>query len=463
MLYYILNTPNQVHLTGDSLNILLYEILMNMSLLQDTQPNMQPKSKAPQAGISVQLASFVTLVVASIAFVGGWAISGDKTAIASHLPAFVAGALIQNQEPEDVDFSPVWKAWHMLDKKFVPAALGTTSVATSTSEDRVWGMIQGLTSSLGDPYTVFMPPVEAQEFQEDISGTFEGVGMEIDVRDGVLIVVSPLKDSPAGRSGIQAKDLILEIDGESTEGISVGSAVKKIRGPRGSVVVLGVLHEGAQSTEDVSITRDVINFPTIETEDRGDGIFVISLYSFTAQSPNLFRGAIQEFIDSGSSKLILDLRSNPGGYLEAAVDMASFFLPSGKVVVTEDFGNDGKPSIHRSRGYDIFKDNPIEMVILVNKGSASASEILAGALNEYDIATIIGTNTFGKGSVQELVSITSDTSLKVTVARWLLPGDVWIPSTGIIPDIESDLTVEDYKAEKDPQMDRAVKYLNTGQ
>lgn len=420
-------------------------------------------SSATKTGVSVQVASLVTLLVAVIAFVGGWALSGNRESLASHLPAFVGGALAQTQQPEGVDFGPVWRAWYELDRKFVPAALGTTTHATSTNEDRVWGMVQGLAASMGDPYTVFLPPVEAQAFEEDISGTFEGVGMEIDVKDGVLTVVSPLKDSPAERAGMQAKDIILKIDGENTKGISVGDAVKKIRGPRGTEVVLSVLHEGAQSTEDITITRDVIDFPTIETERLSDGTFVISLYSFTAQAPRLFRDALQEFAYTGGNKLIIDLRGNPGGYLEAAVDMASYFLPAGAIVVTEDYGGNRDPIIHRSKGYDVFKDQPVKVVILTNKGSASASEILAGSLRAHDIATIIGTNSFGKGSVQELVNITSGTSLKVTVARWLLPGDEWIPNTGMIPDIEVERTPEEYLADEDPQMDRAVEFLRTGQ
>lgn len=417
--------------------------------------------KAHMPGVNPRLALAVTIVVALVAFGGGWALGGDRAKIAAYLPAFVGGALVADQPPSDVDLTPVWKAWNTLNTRFVPAALGTTSAATTTPQDRVWGMIEGMAASLGDPYTVFMPPVKAQEFHDDISGAFEGVGMEIDAVNGALIVVSPLKDSPAAKAGILAKDIILKIDGVSTEGVAVDAAVKKIRGPQGSKVVLTILHDGSTKSEDITLTRDVINFPTIETKKLPNGIFVISLYTFTAPSPNLFRNALREFVASGDKKLIFDLRGNPGGYLEAAVDMASWFLPSGKEVVTEDYGSNQDPIVHRSRGYDALGSD-IKMVILVNKGSASASEILAGALHAYGKATLIGTNTFGKGSVQELVSITPDTSLKVTVARWLLPGGIWIPHTGIVPDIMSTTTAELIKAKKDPQMDRAVEFLNTG-
>ncbi|HCM43953.1 TPA: hypothetical protein DIS55_03305, partial [Candidatus Kaiserbacteria bacterium] len=249
-----------------------------------------------------------------------------------------------------------------------------------------------------------------------------------------------------------------KIDGADTNGIDVGAAVKKIRGPRGSTVTLTIARDGLSEPREIQVTRDVINVPTIITTLRPDGVFVIQLYSFTANSPQLFREGLREFIDSGSTRLILDLRGNPGGYLEAAVDMASWFLPSGKIVVTEDYVEHAKNTVHRSRGYDIFNQN-LKMVVLVDRGSASASEILAKALQHYGIATIVGTKTFGKGSVQELVNITSDTSLKITVARWLGPDTMQIPLEGIAPDIEVAFTPEDKEDGKDIQLERAVALL----
>ena len=413
-------------------------------------------------GVSPKVAAMATLIVAFVAFTGGWALGGHKSALTPLLPAFIGGALsTDDQPPAGVDFAPVWKSWNVLNTQFVPAALGTTSAATTTPEDMVWGMIEGMASSLGDPYTVFMPPVKAQQFHDDISGSFQGVGMEVDSVKGALIVVSPLKDSPAAKAGILAKDIILKIDGESTANMDVATAVKKIRGPQGSKVKLSILHDGSTTPKDIDVTRDVINFPTLETKKLPGGIFVISLYTFTATSPALFRDAIRAFVVSGDKKLIFDLRGNPGGYLDAAVEMASYFLPSGEAVVTEDYGTKQDPIVHRSLGYDVVGTD-VKTVILVDKGSASASEILSGALHSYGRATMIGTNTFGKGSVQELISITPDTSLKVTVARWLLPGNIWIPHTGIVPDIMATTTEAAIAAHKDEQMDRAVQFLTTG-
>ena len=218
--------------------------------------------------------------------------------------------------PPDVDFTPVWKAWRVIDEKFVPAAVATsTQVATTTLErnqERVWGMIQGLAGSLGDPYTFFLPPKENEIFAEDISGAFEGVGMEIAVRDQVLTVVSPLKGTPADRAGIKSGDRILKIDNLETRGMDISSAVSRIRGPKGTEVVFLIMREGFPEPREIKVTREVINIPIITTEARPDGIFVIELQSFTANSPELFRGALRKFVESKDRYLILDLRGNPG-------------------------------------------------------------------------------------------------------------------------------------------------------
>ncbi|MEK9182078.1 MAG: S41 family peptidase [Patescibacteria group bacterium] len=372
-----------------------------------------------------------------------------------------------------VDFAPFWKAWQVLDEKFVPTKIGTSTLTVSTTttiQDRVWGAIGGLTNSLGDPYTVFFPPEESKSFETEISGNFEGVGMEIGIKDGVVTVVAPLKGNPAQRAGILAGDKILTIDGQSTVNMSVDKAVKLIRGKVGTKVKLTIVREGKKEPIEFAITREVINIPTVDTEIKGgrmaegkdgkiiDGIFIIKLYNFYSTSPNLFREALREFIESDSNKLILDLRGNPGGYLEAAVDMASWFLPLGKVIVREDFGKNAPPQTYRSKGYDIFNDN-LKMAVLVDGGSASASEILAGALKEHGIAKLVGTKTFGKGSVQEVVKITPDTSLKITIARWLTPLGNSISENGLTPDFEVKLTQEEFLKGQDLQTEKAIEVL----
>lgn len=359
-------------------------------------------------------------------------------------------------QSEGVDFSPFWKAWDILNEKYVPTATTSTSV---TDQDKVWGAIQGLAASYGDPYTVFFPPVQAELFQSDVRGNFEGVGMEIVSEDGALTVISPLKGSPAEKAGMRAGDKVVSIDDKSTANLSTDQAVKYIRGPKGSVVTFTVWREGKTDPLIIKVTRDVIDIPTIDYKDIGNGIYKIDLYNFSASSPNLFRKALRGFVESGDNKLILDLRGNPGGYLEAAIDMASWFLPSGKVVVKENFGPDKEETIYRSKGYDVFSDK-LKFVILVDGGSASASEILAGALSEQGRAILVGEKTFGKGSVQELVPITPDTSLKVTIARWLTPNGLSISKQGIIPQYDVKRTEEDVAAKRDPQLDKAIEILN---
>lgn len=406
----------------------------------------------PKRTYSAQWVASIVIVVLALGFAAGFwmaARANDSSGL------FVA------TPPEGVDFSPVWKAWSVIDEKFVPAAVATTTkIATSTEEvhqQRVWGMIQGLAESLGDPYTFFLPPKENELFAEDIKGEFTGVGMEIAVRDKVVTVVSPLKGTPAERAGIKSGDRILAIDGVDTTGMDVSTAVSRIRGPKGTEVALRVAREGWTEPHIIVITREVINVPTIITK-LDDDVFSIEMRSFTAVSPELFRQALREFVESRRARLILDMRGNPGGYLDAAVDMASWFLPSGRIVVTEDYAGHSDNIVHRSRGYDVFNDN-LRMVMLVDRGSASASEILAGALQHYGIATLVGERTFGKGSVQELVEITPSTALKLTVARWVGPSGEQIPLDGLKPDVEVKRTDEDREAGRDPQMDAALQIV----
>ncbi|MDP3763341.1 MAG: S41 family peptidase [bacterium] len=358
-------------------------------------------------------------------------------------------------EPVSVDFAPFWKAWNLINEKYVSAS---TTAKVIGDQEKVWGAIQGLTSSLGDPYTVFFPPVESKLFESDIRGNFDGVGMEVVAQDGAITVIAPLKNSPASRAGILAGDRIIKINGKETSNLTTEDAVQLIRGPRGTKVVLTIFRNGLKEPFDIEVIRDVINIPTADTKELPEGIFVIELYSFSAQAPNLFRAALREFIVSGNDKLIIDLRGNPGGYLEAAIDMASWFLPSSAVVVKEDFGPSRDGKIYRSKGYDIFNDD-LKLVILVDRGSASASEILAGALAEHGKAILVGDKTFGKGSVQELVDITSETSIKITVARWLTPKGLSISQDGIEPEFIVKYTAADREAGRDPQLAKAIEIL----
>lgn len=393
----------------------------------------------------------IIILLVTTAFFSGVFFAKDKNLKINDLPLISNNGTLQ---PTLIDLSPLWKTWNVINEKFVPAT--TTDIVTD--EEKLYGAIQGLTNSLGDPYTVFLPPEDAEIFEADISGNFEGVGMEIGIRDNVLTVIAPLKDNPAERAGIKAGDKVLKIDDKATDGMTIDKAVKLIRGEGGTAVRLTILREEEDELLEIEVIRGTIQIPTIDTELRDDGVFVIELYNFSAISANLFREALREFINSGTDKMILDLRGNPGGFLEASIDIASWFLPTGKVVVTEDFGQNDEPRIHRSKGYNIFNEN-LKMAILINQGSASASEILAGALQQQGKAILVGVNTFGKGSVQELVKITPDSSLKVTIAHWLTPNGKSISDGGLVPDVEIEFTKEDFEAEKDPQLEKAVELL----
>ncbi|KKT61734.1 MAG: Carboxy-terminal-processing protease [Candidatus Giovannonibacteria bacterium GW2011_GWB1_45_9b] len=358
--------------------------------------------------------------------------------------------------PDTIDFSPFWKVWRIVGEKYgLPEEIDRQKM--------VWGAINGLLSSLDDPYTVFFPPAEKELFESEIRGNFEGVGMEIALKDGVLTVIAPLKGTPAANAGIKAGDKILKIDDRETDKMSVEEAVSHIRGPKGSSVKLTVFSSGADKPRDLNVVRDTIQVPAVETETNlSDGVFIIKINSFSERAAFEFQKALREFVLSKTNKLIIDVRGNPGGYLDSAVEIASWFLEIGKPVLREKY-KDGKEDVLRSRGYNAFPSTPI--VVLINEGSASASEILAGALRDNGKAKLVGKKTFGKGSVQEPIDI-KDSSLavvgmlKITIARWLTPNGEDITKQGIKPDYEIDnATPDEVKAKKDPQISKALEIL----
>ncbi len=407
-------------------------------------------------GRSVAVRGISFALVAAIAFGAGVAMggTGSATSMAAHIP-LVGDGLDATPNPS-VDFTDFWKAWNALETHYVITHASSTLPSV---KERMYGAIEGLTASYGDPYTVYFPPQEAKQFAETISGSLAGVGMEIDVKDNVLTVIAPLKGTPAEKAGIKAGDQIVAIDGKSTDGLAVDAAVNEIRGPIGTTVQLTIVRGGKPI--DFKIVRDTINVPeTDDGLDAASGVYHIALYEFTQNSAGLFDQALARFRASGSKKLVIDLRGNPGGYLDSAVDIASHFLPRGTTIVTEDFDGKADNQVHTSFGYS---DVPAgtKIVVLIDGGSASASEILAGALQDNHAATLIGTRSFGKGSVQTLIDLDKG-SLKITVARWITPAGHWIMGNGITPDITVPYTAADATAKTDPQMARAIQFLTTG-
>lgn len=342
---------------------------------------------------------------------------------------------INNQNVSD--FNLFWEVWSLLKSKFVDAS------STYDNQNLIYGAISGLVGALGDKYSVFFSPSDAINFTQEISGRFEGIGAEIGLNDqGQVIVIAPLKDTPAYKAGIKSGDIILQINGKSAFKLSVEEAVKLIRGPKGTTVTLTIIREGWKDPKDFSIQRDTIQIPTLDykqfdkygNESSKGEIAYIRLYNFYKNSSLLFYQASLKAALSNVKGIIIDLRDNPGGYLEAAVNVASWFIEKGKNIVTEEFRDKSKNVVFVSKGPSIFSKTPL--VVIINKGSASASEILAGALKENNKAIIVGEKSFGKGTVQELLPLSDGSSLlKLTVAHWVTPNGNIIDKNGIVPDI----------------------------
>lgn len=400
--------------------------------------------------------ALIALFMIVLAFGGGLYIGKTETIFGHSVDIGRYMPLPQSSEAEDsVNLSEFWDVWSLLDQKFVSAS----SSAKLSNEEKIRGAIAGLVAAYGDPYTTFFPPSEAARFEDEISGNFSGVGMEVGMRKGIITIIAPLPGTPAEQAGLLPGDAIVTIDEKSTEGMSIDEAVRLIRGEKGTKVKFSVYREGETEFRAVEVTRDNIEIPTVKTETVGD-TFVISLYSFNAVSDTKMEEAMSQYVNSGKNKLVLDLRGNPGGYMQSAVDIASFYLPAGKIVVREQMSAGGEDKVFRTRNRQAGEFNPKNLVVLVDNGSASASEILAGALKDHGVATVIGVPTFGKGSVQELVDLDDGSSLKVTIARWFTPNGVSISNGGLSPDIIIKRTFEDREANVDPQKDAAIKFLN---
>ncbi len=321
-------------------------------------------------------------------------------------------------------------------------------------EELTEGMRRGLVEAVGDTHTTYLTEEETAEFNSDLNGTFEGIGAELGEKDGFIEIVAPIKGAPAEKAGIKAGDVIIEIDGESSTDISVYEAVKKIRGEKGTEVVLTVVRDGEK--KEIPIIRDKIDIPSVEWRTE-NGIGIIELSRFGTDTTELVEKAAKEFSNSGIEKVILDMRGNPGGLLDEAVTVSNVWLPKGAVVLEEKRGGETVETFTT-------KNEPVlegvETVVLIDGGSASASEIVAGALKDNNAATLTGETSYGKGSVQQLIDLSFGGSLKVTIARWFTPGGKNIDKEGINPDTEVKLTPEDAENDNDPQLEEAKKVLS---
>jgi carboxyl-terminal processing protease len=367
-----------------------------------------------------------------------------------------SGKVVTGDPEKEVDMTLLWSVWRLLNKNYIdPDQL---QVNTMT-----FGAVSGLVSAVGDPYTLFMTPTDSKQFQDALSGTLEGIGAQLEMQNGQVVVVAPLKGSPAERAGILPRDIILQVDGKDIATMKLDEVVSMIRGKKGTTVTLTLLHDKARQATTVQVTRDAIHVPSVESKmiDTASGaIAYISLNQFGNDSITEFRRALNELPLAKAKGLVLDLRFNGGGYLEGAVDLVSLFVDEGKVVSVERRG--GFTDEHFVKG-GVIVPAALPVAVVINAGTASASEITAGALQDHKRATIVGTQSFGKGTVQEIIDLPGGSSLRVTTARWLTPSGTDLGKKGVTPNLHVDRTVEQFQAGKDPQLDTAIEWLTDKQ
>lgn len=354
------------------------------------------------------------------------------------------------KDRQKIDLSLFWNVWNLLEEKYV-------DTENIDAKKLLYGSINGMLEATGDPYTSFLNPEDNKRFNEEIEGSFEGIGAELGIKNNILTIIAPLEGTPAEIAGLRAGDKIININGKSAQDMTLENAVEQIRGQKGTEVVLTIFRDGEDTTRDISVQRNVIEVKSVKFEMKEGGIAYITINRFGDDTTREFSVAINNAVIRKAGGIVLDLRNNPGGYLDGAVDVASKLLEKNKVVVIEENSDKSRKNIYAKRGDVASK---IETVILINEGSASASEILAGALRENrGNVTLVGKKSFGKGSVQELIDLPQGTAVKITIARWLTPNGNQINEKGINPDVEVDLKEEDYNNDRDPQLDKALEII----
>lgn len=349
---------------------------------------------------------------------------------------------------KDVDFSLFWDAWEIVKENYVDQPVNEVQL--------LYGAIAGMVDSLNDPHTLLFTPEVNESFLQELNGSFFGIGAEISIKNRQLQVVAPLPNTPAEKAGLRSGDYILKVDDEDMSDKSLDYAVSIIRGEKGTDVILSIYRKGEDAPRDITITRDKIKIESVTWEMLDGNIAHIKLRYFNSDTDKEFRKIADQIIAQNPKAIILDVRNNPGGFLDVSVDIASLFIRNGNVVSEKAF--DGTITTNDVNG--IAPLSEYSLVVLINEGSASASEILAGAIQDYNLGKVIGMQSFGKGSVQTLYDMKDGSSIKLTVAKWLTPNGNTIEGIGITPDEIIDLTLEDYNNDKDPQLDRAIELLS---
>lgn len=349
---------------------------------------------------------------------------------------------------DNVDFTTFWKTWDLLQETYLEKK-------QLEPQKLLQGAISGLVEAVGDPYTSYFDPEANKTFNEVLSGQFEGVGMELGVKEGKLVVIAPLEGSPADKAGILAGDQLIAIDDKDATTYSIGEAVKLVRGKAGSKIKLSIKREGKSEILEFNLTREKIVINTVRLSFVEDAA-VISVNRFGEDTNKEWDKAVNEVITKGSSKILIDVRNNPGGLLTSAIYISNEFLPASTTVVVEEDSNGKRLTLSTTREGKL---QGKETVILINKGSASASEIFAGALQDLGKAEIVGEQSFGKGVVQKVTNYTDGSGVHVTIAKWLTPKGTWVHNKGVKPDFEVKMSEADFSSGKDPQKERALEIL----
>jgi carboxyl-terminal processing protease len=383
----------------------------------------------------------VVCVAAATAFFAGFGIG-------RHVLPYHVGTPQARSDLVQENFQVFWQAWDFVEDRFY-------AEEPLDTREMVYGAIRGMVDSLGDPHTVFLAPDQADMFRDDLEGEFGGIGVTVAMtEEGWLRVVKPIPDSPGERAGLRTGDVILEVDGTWIQGMNLVEAISLIRGPEGTEVCLTVRSADGQETSMV-IARAQIVIPTTEARMLEQEIGYLAVYDCNALAPGGVRQGLDELLQAGAVGLVLDLRGNPGGFLHVAKEIANEFIDEGLMLIERD--RSGRETAHRaSRGG---RATGISLAVLVDAGTASAAEIIAGAIQDADRGVLIGTATFGKGSVQVSERLSDGSALQLTIRRWYTPADRLIEGQGLTPDLEVNLSEDDILEGRDPQLQRAVTYL----
>ena len=404
--------------------------------------------------------NFRNILILILVFLLGWQLGHREVKLKWERPSF--NLKIENQEPPkniNVNFKLFWDTWDLVSRLYLDkSAIDPNKL--------FYGAISGMVAAIGDPYTVFLPPEQQKSSKEELNGSFDGVGIQLGFnKEKKLVVVAPLSKTPAAEAGIKPQDLIIKIDDKDTTGMSLPEAVKLIRGPRGSNVSLEIFREGEEETRIITLTRDTIIVKSVELtfkdSESGKKVAIIKLSRFGERTKEEWEKVVSEVLSSNAKSIVLDVRNNPGGFLEGAVFIASEFLESGDVVLQENAKKERLAFKVNRKGRLL--DGPV--VVIINKGSASASEIVAGALQDRKRAQLVGEKSFGKGTIQEAQELEGGSGIHITVAKWLTPNGRWVNETeGLEPDVKIEMDKEDSTpiesgSTKDPQLEKALELL----